>query len=70
MSLILLVEWLYAAGEVASWGWFALSEIVFGIVAGIVVTRSGKIKTHQTLSFILRMGIEAKEFKGQKRDEQ
>jgi hypothetical protein len=47
-----------------AWGWFALSEIVFGIVAGIVVTRSGKIKTHQTLPFILRMGIEAKEFEG------
>lgn len=45
-----------------AWGWFALSEILFGIVAGIVVTRTGKIRTHQTLPFILRMGIEAKEF--------
>lgn len=45
-----------------AWGWFALSEILFGIVAGIVVTRSAKIRTHQTLPFILRMGIEAKEF--------
>jgi hypothetical protein len=51
-----------------AWGWFALSEIVFGIVAGIVVTRSGKIRTHQTLPFILRMGIEAKEFEGPKGD--
>jgi hypothetical protein len=51
-----------------AWGWFALSEIVFGIVAGIVVARSGKIRTHQTLPFILRMGIEAKEFKGPKGD--
>jgi hypothetical protein len=47
-----------------AWAWFALSEIVFGIVAGVVVTRSEKIRTHQTLPFILRMGIEAKEFKG------
>ena len=53
-----------------SWGWFALSEILFGIVAGVVVTRSGKIRTHQTLPFILRMGIEAKEFKGPKGDGQ
>src|ERR1700674_3516 len=53
-----------------AWGWFALSEIVFGIVAGIVVTRSGKIRTHQTLPFLLRMGIEAKEFKGTKGDGQ
>jgi len=51
-----------------SWGWFALSEIAFGIVAGIVVTRSGKIRTHQTLPFMLRMGIEAKEFEGPKGD--
>jgi hypothetical protein len=52
-----------------AWGWFALSEILFGIVAGIVVTRSGKIRTHQTLPFILRMGIEAKEFEPPKEDE-
>jgi hypothetical protein len=45
-----------------AWGWFALSEILFGIVAGIVVTRSGKINTHQEFPFVLRMGIEAKEF--------
>ena len=38
------------------------------IVAGVVVTRSGKIRTHQTLPFILRMGIEAKEFEGPKGD--
>ena len=53
-----------------AWGWFTLSEIMFGIVAGAVVTRSGKIRTHQTLPFILRMGIEAKEFNGPKGDEQ
>jgi len=49
-----------------AWGWFALSEILFGIVAGVVVTRSAKIRTRQTLPFILRMGIEAKEFEGSK----
>jgi hypothetical protein len=53
-----------------SWAWFTLSEIVFGVVAGLVVTRSAKIRTHQTLPFILRMGIEAKEFKGPKGDGQ
>lgn len=52
-----------------AWGWFTLSEILFGIVAGIVVTRSGKIRTHQTLPFLLRMGIEAKEFMPPKEDE-
>jgi hypothetical protein len=49
-----------------AWGWFALSEILFGIVAGIVVTRSGKIRTQQSIPFILRMRIEAKEFKSSK----
>lgn len=49
-----------------AWGWFALSEILFGIVAGIVVTRSGKIRTQQSIPFILRMGIEAKEFRSSK----
>jgi hypothetical protein len=52
-----------------AWGWFALSEILFGIVAGIVVTRSSKIRTHQTLPFILRMGIEAKELRSGKEDQ-
>ena len=52
-----------------AWGWFTLSEILFGIVAGSVVTRSGKIRTHQTLPFILRMGIEAKEFQSPKEGE-
>jgi hypothetical protein len=46
-----------------AWRWFTLSEILFGIVAGIVVTRSAKIRTYQTLPFILRMGIETKEFR-------
>ena len=52
-----------------AWGWFGLSEILFGIVAGIVVTKSSKIRTHQTLPFILRMGIETKEFETPKGDQ-
>lgn len=53
-----------------AWGWFALSEMLFGVVAGIVVTRSGKIRTHQTLPFVLRMGIEAKELNSPKGDQE
>jgi hypothetical protein len=52
-----------------AWGWFTLSEILFGVVAGFVVTKSGKIRTNQTLPFILRMGIEAKEFRRAKEDD-
>jgi hypothetical protein len=51
-----------------AWGWFTLSEIVFGIVAGVVVTRTEKIRTQQTLPFILRMGIEAKELEDPRGD--
>jgi hypothetical protein len=53
-----------------AWGWFALSEMLFGIVAGIVVTKTGKIRTHQTLPFMLRMGLEAKEFESRKGGQQ
>src|SRR5271168_4557308 len=53
-----------------AWGWFALSEILFGIVAGVVVTRSGRIRTHQAFPFALRMGIEAKEFMATKAEEE
>jgi len=42
-----------------SWGWFVVSQIAFGVVAGLVVVRQGKIKTGQSMPFILRMGIEA-----------
>jgi len=52
-----------------AWGWFTVSEILFGIVAGTVVTTSAKIRTHQTLPFMLRMGLEAKEFMPPKEDE-
>jgi len=40
-----------------SWPWFAASQFLFGIVAGIVVARTGKIRTHQSLPFTMRMGL-------------
>jgi hypothetical protein len=45
-----------------AWGWFVLSQIAFGIVAGIVVVKRGRIRTNQTIPFLLRMGLEAPEF--------
>jgi hypothetical protein len=42
-----------------SWPWFVVSQIAFGIVAGLVVIRQGKIQTGQSMPFVLRMGIEA-----------
>jgi hypothetical protein len=42
-----------------NWGWFVVSQVAFGIVAGLVVVRQGKIRTGQSMPFVLRMGIEA-----------
>lgn len=42
-----------------SWPWFVVSQVAFGIVAGLVVVRQGKIRTGQSMPFVLRMGIEA-----------
>lgn len=42
-----------------SWTWFVVSQIAFGVVAGLVVVRQGKIRTGQSMPFVLRMGIEA-----------
>jgi len=33
--------------------------VAFGLVAGLVVVRQGKIRTGQSMPFVLRMGIEA-----------
>jgi hypothetical protein len=40
------------------WGWFVASQIGFGVVAGIVIARSEKIRTMQALPIALRAGIE------------
>lgn len=43
-----------------AWGWFLISQIIFGLVAGWVVSRqTRKKRTAQSLPFIMRMGIEA-----------
>jgi hypothetical protein len=41
------------------WGWFVVSQVTFGIVAGLVVAREGRIRTDSGLPFFARMGIEA-----------
>ncbi len=42
-----------------AWGWFLVSQITYGITAGIVVARQERILTGQSLSFIERFGFEA-----------
>src|ERR1700732_3138676 len=41
------------------WVWFVASQIGFGIVAGIIVSRQERIRTWQFLPFAVRAGIEA-----------
>ena len=40
------------------WVWFVISQIGFGIVAGIVVSRQERVRTWQYLPFAVRAGIE------------
>lgn len=41
-----------------SWGWFTISQITFGVVAGFVATRQSKIPTGKRLPLAVRLGIE------------
>jgi hypothetical protein len=41
------------------WPWFVMSQIAFGIVAGIVVSRQERISTWQPLPLAVREGVEA-----------
>src|SRR5205807_10287943 len=38
------------------WFWFVLSQVGFGIVAGIVVSRHEPVRTWQHLPFLIRAG--------------
>jgi hypothetical protein len=41
------------------WFWFVLSQVGFGVVAGIVVSRHERVRTLQGFPLALRFGIEA-----------
>ena len=41
------------------WGWFVVSQMGFGIVAGMVVSRTQKIRTWQGMPLGLRAGMES-----------
>jgi hypothetical protein len=42
-----------------AWGWFLVSQLVYGVTAGFVVSRQERILTSQSLPFIERLGFEA-----------
>ena len=41
------------------WPWFIASQVAFGIVAGIVVTKQSRMVTRENLPFLVRAGLEA-----------
>ncbi len=42
-----------------NWMWFAVSQVAFGVVAGLVVVRQNKVWTTENLPLAMRVGIEA-----------
>ena len=44
------------------WGWFLVSQVTYGLTAGLVVARQERIPTGQSMPFAARMGIEAAGF--------
>jgi len=42
-----------------NWLWFVISQIGFGLVAGIVVSKQARVRTWQYMPFAVRAGIEA-----------
>ena len=42
-----------------NWMWFVISQIGFGLVAGIVVSKQARVRTWQYMPFAVRAGIEA-----------
>ena len=42
-----------------AWSWFVVSQVAFGIVAGIVVSQQERIRTWQRLPLAVRSGMEA-----------
>jgi len=52
------------------WLWFVASQVGFGIVAGIVVSRQDLTRTWQPLPLALRLGFEATGLTNENRDEE
>jgi hypothetical protein len=48
------------------WFWFVLSQVGFGMVAGIVVSRQQRVRTSQPMPLAVRLGIEASGMAGEK----
>jgi hypothetical protein len=51
------------------WPWFVLSQVGFGLVAGLVVSRQQRIPTLQGMSFALRAGVASPGLMAERRGE-
>ena len=52
------------------WAWFVASQIAFGVVAGLIVVRQSKVRTHQFMPFAVRAGMEAPGMMHERQDEE
>jgi UPF0716 family protein affecting phage T7 exclusion len=52
-----------------NWWWFAVSQVAFGVVAGLVVVRQNKVWTSENLPLAMRAGIEAPGLMHEREDE-
>ena len=48
-----------ALSDRINWAWFVVTQMGFGIVAGIVVSKQERVRTWQHLPFAIRAGMEA-----------
>lgn len=52
------------------WKWFIASQVAFGVVAGLIVVRQSKVRTHQFMPFAVRAGMEAPGMMHERNDEE
>lgn len=55
--------------NLVNWPWFVVSQVGFGVVAGIVVSRQQRVHTWQHLPFAIRAGIETSGVTGERNEE-
>ena len=48
-----------ALSDRINWAWFVVTQIGFGVVAGIVVSKQERVRTWQHVPFAIRAGVEA-----------
>ena len=58
-----------AVGTRINWPWFVVTQVGFGIVAGIVVSKQQRVHTWQHLPFAIRAGFEAPGVMGERNGE-